>query len=272
MTFTKPKNVTYTDMAIYIDENVYNEKFNENLIFEYIYHLIYMLAYKERYFNRASYYDDFALHGATRIYFRLTNKKQFEFKPDGSPKMKRVKSVLNYIKTTLYPMKVTFEQETYSQGETISSDNLTDETLYSYAIQDTVDEIQIVNFNMCLGDICKTIKAYVRTLPYASDPVMLNNLYLSCLLSFLNKITLSNSNKDKLMKKGMKAFDDLYEEESKSPVILFHLDESMRSYVTVLVNVIKHMIAKDLSELIQVRMPQSANTRNLTLQSCDKGE
>ena len=40
MLFYKPKNLKYTTMAIYIDEHVYTDDCNDNLIFEYLYHLI----------------------------------------------------------------------------------------------------------------------------------------------------------------------------------------------------------------------------------------
>ena len=39
MTYTKPKNMKYTDMCIFIDANIYNENKSEEtveLIFQYI--------------------------------------------------------------------------------------------------------------------------------------------------------------------------------------------------------------------------------------------
>ena len=105
MIYQKPKDVTYTQMAMFIDKHAYDENStNElnNLIFEYIYHLVEMLAYKAKFFNRYSYYDDFAIYVASSVYLRLKNPKQFEYDNNGNPKLKRVKSILNYIKTILY--------------------------------------------------------------------------------------------------------------------------------------------------------------------------
>ena len=89
----------YTDMCIYIDKNVYRDDLTEdetNTIFEYLFHIAKMLAYKAKYFNKAEYYDDFALYFASSVYFRLTNKKQFEIEPEtNEPKLTQVKSVLN---------------------------------------------------------------------------------------------------------------------------------------------------------------------------------
>lgn len=41
--------------------------------------------------------------------------------------------------------------------------------------------------------------------------------------------------------------DDLYIKEAENSTILYHLDESMRDYITVLTRELKHAIAKDLS-------------------------
>ena len=78
--YKKPNNVTYTQMCIWIDANAYKEDCNEELLFEYLYHISRMLAYKRRFFDRADYYDDFAIFMATRIFMRLKNKKQFSEK------------------------------------------------------------------------------------------------------------------------------------------------------------------------------------------------
>ena len=77
MTFTKPKDVSYTDMCRYIDDNIYTDNFDESLVYEYLYHIIFMLGKQAALFDKHMYYDYFALFGATRVYFRLVNKKQF---------------------------------------------------------------------------------------------------------------------------------------------------------------------------------------------------
>ena len=82
MMYEKPKDVTYTQMAIYIDQHAYDENQSEekdNLIFEYLYHLIEMLAYKAKFFTRNQYYNDFALYVASSVFMRLKNPKQFQY-------------------------------------------------------------------------------------------------------------------------------------------------------------------------------------------------
>ena len=50
MTYQKDPKITYNQMAMYIDENIYKENNNEALIYEYMYHIIYMLSKHYRYF------------------------------------------------------------------------------------------------------------------------------------------------------------------------------------------------------------------------------
>ena len=71
MMYTKPRDVSYTEMCIYIDEHIYSESYDENLIFEYLYHITLMLAKKNNYFNKLSDYDNFAIYGATHLFMRL---------------------------------------------------------------------------------------------------------------------------------------------------------------------------------------------------------
>ena len=66
MFYSKPKDVTYTGMAIFIDNHpLFNvdiiDPELENKIFEYLYHLSYMLAVKKCFFEKAKDYDDFSL-------------------------------------------------------------------------------------------------------------------------------------------------------------------------------------------------------------------
>ena len=44
--------------------------------------------------------------------------------------------------------------------------------------------------------------------------------------------------------------DKLYKKERENCIILYHLDDSMKDYITVLVNEIRHLVAQDLSEIL----------------------
>lgn len=260
MTFKKPKNITYTEMCIYIDNNVYNETFDESLVYEYLYHILYMLATQAHIFSKYHYYDYFALYGATRIFLRLTNKRQWEPNPDGSGyKLDRIKSVLNYAKKILYPLKVDFEQSEYCQS--VSKDAYVDEVEYNFAniVNSSIDSLTFCEFGLTFDDIGKTCDAFLRTLPYKSNSSEWLNIYISVMLTFLNDITLTNTKKSRLQ--HLIGTNRLTEEhvveafKSESPkAILFHLPESMNDYIVVLTRQLKHLVVKDLCGILHTNV------------------
>ena len=73
------------------------------------------------------------------------------------------------------------------------------------------------------------------------------------MLTFLNSVTLPRRKIEQVRNLRESAqvkeryLDDLYIKEAENSTILYHLDESMRDYITVLTRELKHAIAKDLS-------------------------
>ena len=277
MLYKKPDDVTYTQMAIYIDEHVYDPECTEdqdNLIFQYIYHIVYMLAHKGKFFNKAQYYEDFAIYMATQVFMRLRNKKQYEFKDDGTAKLKKIKSVLNYIKKTIDPRRVDFQQEFFTQTIlSVDEENYTTDVHYTLANQlsQSIDEMAVVDFNVCLSDICRTAKEVIKNIPYKKDKATFNNIYLSCLLTFLNSITLRRQDIVRLesLKRGKlgnpQLVEDLYTKQSENCVILYHLDKNMTQYIEVLTRKMKHAIAKDLSMTLHTYVPSDDGFKNLIM-------
>lgn len=251
--FYKKPNVRYVDMAKYIDENPPNGE-NDVLIYEYLYHLSNMLAHKRHFFSTSDNYDYFALFCANQMLMRLTN-----------PKIK-IKSILNYLKNILYYLKVDFEQEHYCQC--ISEDVMTyDEENLRLKIQKTMDTLHIVEFECCLGDIIKTIKAFLLTIEYKPTDPIWRNIYISCLLSFLSSVTLSNKEKDRIKHLEEIGINKDYLTETllaeNEDVILYHLDSSMYNYIKVLLTRIKHIIALDLCSSYDTYIPSNTNMQLL---------
>ena len=267
--YKKPSNVSYTQMCIWIDNNVYNKDCDENLVFEYLYHITRMLAYKRRFFEKAEYYDDFAIYAATRIFMRLKDKRQFE---DDS-KLTKIKSVLNYAKNILYPTKIAFENDAYAQNyiKTGKEDYYPNLDFHS-SLTNSINNLRVVDFSFCLDNIVKTIKSFVYSLPYSSK-IEIQNIYISCILSLLNSVVLSNKNKEKLNKLKeleklkMSNIDRLYKKERDSCVILYHLDISKKSYITVIVNELRHLIAEDLSNILNEDIESESNMKSLLMSS-----
>lgn len=270
MMYTKPSGVKYTDMAIWVDENAYSSECDENKMFEYIYLIVEMLARKGKYFTKARDYDDYAIYASTYIFMRYKSPKQFETTNDGKPKMKKIKSVLNYAKHSVYPLKLSYLRKEYREDGIescdISSLSLRDE------IVNSVDEMNVSNFRLYMGDIPNTIRSFLSSVPYPKDSVEFENIYTSVLLTFLNSITPSEDGKEAIdvMIKGGKIkqpiIDKIYNEARDSKVILYHLDDSLRNYVETLTNEVRHIIYADLSQILHEYVPSysyKVSSRNI---------
>lgn len=248
MLYKKPNNLKYTTMAIYIDENIYKPDHDQETIYKYLYFLAIMLAHKENLFNIEDEYEEFAIYYASQLYLRLTNKKQFEYNDAGEPKLKRVKSILNYMKSTISQRAAEFDKYEYDY----TSNKITNDVAVNYSFRQLVSEstdfLGRVEFESCLGDIIKGLRAYLTHIPYLENSIIYNNIYLSCLLSFLNSIVLDGRSLKKLSNSySPDQLEALYRKQNKDFVILFHLPAEMKGYIQALTNGMKHYIAKDLS-------------------------
>lgn len=268
MTFHKPKDISYTNMCIYIDDHAYSEDCDWSKVYEYLYLLIHMLAEKQELFSSYKYYDGFAIYGANRIYLRLTNAKQFEVLPDGTYQMEKLKSVLNYIKSVLYPMKVEFEQLEYSQ--TISEEIISNDYTYNFntLINRQSSRIQLTDFKYLLDDVGKTCKAFLLHIPYLQESKEWLNIYVSVMLTFLNMITLPKPVERKLcrMQENGKYSDEVlataYRQEDVKDAILFHLPGHMSNYILVLARQLRKLVAKDLSYILHTKVTNDFNLVN----------
>lgn len=260
MIFPKP-DIKYTEMAMYIDEKINSEnKLSEQeleLIYVYLYHLIRMLAYKKHYFNKTEYYDDFSLLVAGDMMNRLIyNPKLNEVDEFGNPKMKRLKSILNYLKAILYGRKVLFEQQNYSQkiSKQPTEPKITDYAFAQQIRQTKRDQINS-NVKLYLGDLSKTITSFINNNCVYSDPIIRKNIRISCYLSLLNSIIFTKQVVDNVntkYKTSDSKFNYLcleYTNNRENCVILYHLDDSFKNYITILTRRIFTVIEKDIKEL-----------------------
>ena len=260
MIFPKPK-LKYTEMAMYIDDRVNS---GDNLteseietIYIYLYHLVRMLAYTKKYFNKTEYYDEFSLTVAGDMMNRLIyNPKLHELDESGELKMGPLKSVLNYLKMILYGRKVAFEQKTYSQKiSRDSGDIVLTDLSFANQIKNTKRDHINSNIKLYLGDLGKTLDTFIDEKCEFNDYVINKNIKISCFISILNSIIFTSQIKDNINNKYKTAeskFNYLcveYATNRKNCITLYHLDESFRNYVTVLVRRIFNLIEKDLKEL-----------------------
>lgn len=242
----KNPKLKYTDMCIYIDNTVYKNpdgsltEQEKDTIFEYLFLLANMLASKKRYFYKFEDYSEFAFYAATRTYFRLVNKKQY----DAYNPLPKIKSILNFLKNTLYVMKVDWQTKNFNE---IIDSELTATDILEADIYESIKSDYSIGREEFVLDEIKTLPKLIRTdiqkTPYRNDKVLCEKLYMSVLLTFLDKYTLRNKYLSKLrsyVEKNKPIKDNTifnyYDTEKLNEVILWKLDASWKDFVTLLYN------------------------------------
>lgn len=250
MTYNKPNDVTYTQMAIYVDNNMYSSNRDDNLCFKYLYLLSYYNAIKGKFFKRSSDYDEYALFVATKVFLRYDKK-------DLPPLI----SCLNYIKNIAYPLKVDYQKSVFAQefnGNLTKSGDVNslayDEKLKAINQQNDLLKVDSEYYIERIGTVIKDI---ISKTAYAKDRIVSNNIYITCLLNLLYQLSFNNRNKAKLetkLKKLNLSDNDIKEAYTKElathKMVLFHLDKSMSNLILTLLNKIKKAIVEDLTYLV----------------------
>lgn len=178
--FNKPKGMKFTQLAMWIDENFYKPDCDYEKAYEYMYILAYMLACKSKYFHNTHDYQGYAAFLAYSTFETM--------------KRKRVKSVLNYMKSIKYFRKIMYENSTYSEmidteyDKNFNNDKLIENTKSSY--ESNKRDILEIYIQDSINSFSKTIKYNIPKI-YKGNKLVYNNLYISCLLSFIDRITLT---------------------------------------------------------------------------------
>lgn len=231
-------------MAIYIDHNVHRDDLSEQeieTIYKYLYFLFRMVAYKCKWFDTTEMYDNYSLFGATYMYFRYLRDKEI-----------KVRSVMNYINSSAYFIKVQFEQLEFAQVISDDKDMFIDiEYEYSFqrSLKDSIKCFSLSEYEMYFSSIPATIKDFLKHIPYKGD--IFTNIYISCLLSIINIFVFSKEELTKLKSHCYPryiTYEDIYQWNTK--IILYELPDSYKSYIYILVQEIKYLICKDLSEIL----------------------
>lgn len=273
MIFNKPPDIRYTDMAIWIDGNAYKPDCDDLTLYKYLYLLVEMLARKHKFFNQASHYEDFTLFAASYFFERLKSAKQYQLKENGDTKLRKITSILNYMKESLFGLKKNFEKTTFSQCSQDPSEweeNPNIDRAHIIGLYRSTSDYNACEFALCLKDLPRCVWETCKRTPYSKDPYKLVNIYTSVLLTILNQITLPNKVQEQLATSGENLYtseyftDKLFKtKEPLDDVILLHLEEEMRSYILFLANRSKKVLARDLSQVIQSWEPSEAVIENL---------
>ena len=257
---SKPLNMKYTDLCIYIDKTIYNRDENNNPIslrklsteeevnvYNYLCSLIVALAHTKKLFPKWDQYEEFSYSYAADVFMRLTAKDQdFTLK---SSRLKPIKSVLNYIKNTLYFVAVTYRNSTYDQLITFEHDgqdiyeNLRDYCEKQIQIQYARDGREIVSET--LSTIIKKIKIVLNESIYNKSKER-NSIELSILLSLHNFMSLTLKEK-KLSETKRNIIINNYINNWQNYIILWD-DNLNKSIIIFLIKKIFEYIRKDIDK------------------------
>lgn len=196
MLYSNSSKMKYTDMCIFFDENFYSPYRDDEKCYKYLYLIYYMLACKKKYFHKFEEYDSFAIFSANIIFIRFLKKQK-----NGE----KIKSILNYAKATLYPLKVMYQKQEFREvinAEVIDIDieGIKNElrqqvqTQYYYNIEDNTVEL--------FSDIHRIVEEVIFNTPYKNNKLMIKRLYISCILSLLKSFTLPPNLLKKLNQKN----------------------------------------------------------------------
>lgn len=229
-TWKKDPKLKYTDLCIFIDENIpkianpgeYPEI--ENQVYNYLWLLVKALAIKKCMFNNFNDYDGYATHSANRLFFALRKNYLNQGKVIKGKVIRPIKSCLNYTKALLYPMKVEYQNEAFK--EIITEEFVSkkfDSFMYkeklkaeANAAQGTTDSFRTF-VKSSLGSIDALLDKVLKNSLFVTNPTIYRKLKISLLLNALNSLKI---------KKRL---------DSELPtIIVWKLPKSMGGYIRVL--------------------------------------
>jgi hypothetical protein len=172
---------------------------------------------------------------------------------------KPIKSILNYIKAVIYPLKVDYQKETYDEiinpevDDRINGEKLKN-NLHAPILADYREGLMEELYQQ-LTFLPKYIREVVEESPYKNDVITSRRLYMSVLLSFLNGVTLTNQGLQKLKRREIKSLETdnttikMLEKEKDTSTLLWRLDDSLLNYVEMLTNKVRKKFGRDLVEI-----------------------
>ena len=231
MLFKKPNNMKFTELCMFIDENVpkiVNPGENpelENLIYNYLWLLVKALAIKKRMFQKFEEYDMYSFYAATRLFMALRKNQLNQGKVIKGKLIRPIKSCLNYTKALLYPMKIEYQRESFREiieEEFVSTkfDALACKEQLKAQVRDSANiTLQFYEYvNEAIKHSDRILEDILQKSPFNSSTPEYKNLKISILLTSIQILK---------TKKKLNA--------STASAILWHLPKSMSNYTKILV-------------------------------------
>lgn len=229
MLWKKPANMKYTEMCMFIDENVpkiVNPGENpdlENTIYNYLWLLVKALAIKKCMFTDFKDYDMYAFYAANRLFFALRKNQINQGKVIKGRLIRPIKSCLNYTKALLYPMKIEYQRESFKE---IIEEEFVSKKFDAFAYKEQLKNKARDNANVsqqfrehlqdALSQNSKLLDKVLAKSPFNSSTPEYHNLKISVLLTSIQ--ILKNKKKLNVVPQS---------------VVLWHLPKSMTNYTKV---------------------------------------
>ena len=261
MTFRRPFNITLTQMAQWVDTNMYTVGKDDNKLVEYVYHLAYNKAERLCFFNDKDTYNEFALFCVSKFLIRLANKTE-----------PPVKSVVNYLKTVIDPWRSEYIREfCYGAPELNTTDfNVSD---FGDYLVDVASNEEYNSFTFFSLDLHYIFKNHLIKIPRRKHSPEWSNIYVSCLLTLQDRIkTAANLCTKAALEQDPQSVNRIIRELKRKPPILFHIEEERSTYISVLVNELMHALAAELTYTLQSKVTVSGCLRNLVKAASNEEE
>jgi hypothetical protein len=252
MLYKKPAGMKYTEMCVYIDQNVSNianpgeHPEVEATVYNYLWLLVKALAIKKCMFKNFEDYDGYAFYSATRLFLALRKNYLNQGKVIKGKQIKPIKSCLNYTKALLYPMKIEYQRETFKE--------IIEEEFVSKKFDAFAYETQLKNEARDSFDISAQLKTYLQSVlnhknkildrllekaPFGCHTPEYKNLKISILLNSINILH---------TKKKLVVTD-------QQGIILWHLPKNMAGYIKILVKEFFTLIKLEIMDCCKESSP-----------------
>jgi len=259
MLWKKPANLRYTELCMYIDENVpkiVNPGENpelENTIYNYLWLLVKALAIKKCMFKDFQDYDMYSFYAANRLFFALRKNQINQGKTIKGKLIRPIKSCLNYTKALLYPMKIEYQRESFR--EVIEEEFVSkkfdafayEEQLKSSARESAGVTLQFKEYLYeALSKSSNLLDKILQKSPFNESTPEYQNLKISILLTSIQIL----KNKKKL-------------DATPQSVILWHLPKSMSNYTKVLLKEFFMAIKLEIMDCYKTSDISEADLKNI---------
>ena len=126
----------------------------------------------------------------------------------------------------MYPFKVNYQRDNFQIIHQNIEDENVNEFLYNNLEKDVIkshSENLTIDMSSYFTTLPNTIKKALDETPYKKDKVVYHNLYMSCLITILRCVTLSNYNK--------KRFDNFSNKDKENLIQNIYAEESLNAPV-----------------------------------------